>query len=466
MIVDHPKEEAHLKWTVYMLLCVLVVAAGPVDADESEGGLTVQSKIAGLALVWQEANYNFAFFDRSPDLDWDAEFERAIGRVMVTNSDYEYIREIQRFVGLLGEAHTNVEPGKAFRARYGGNPALELEEIERKAVVVNSSVALAGELPVGSVILAVDHVPVDRYLREQVFPYLSSSTPHYLWRQSIRGHSWRSVGLLMGEVDSIVHIQIETPDGDTRNISLPRLARDAEIEWAEPPRRAREVLTFKRLDDDILYFALNTFNDEDVVTQFEAHLDDLAGARAVVLDIRNNGGGSSSRGWAIGRYFSDTALEVSHWRTRTHTAAYKAWGRHSEDPELQAHAAMDAWYEPPEFSFIDPPERNFTVPVAVLVGSSTYSAAEDFLAFMRAVPNCVFVGGPSAGSTGQPLAVKIPGGAWVGITSKRDTMPDGTEFVGIGVMPDIEVTQTLTAFREGRDPVLERAVAHLQERMR
>ena len=104
--------------------------------------------------------------------------------------------------------------------------------------------------------------------------------------------------------------------------------------------------------------------------------------------------------------------------------------------------------------------------VAVLMGSSTYSAAEDFLAFMRAVPNCVFVGGPSAGSTGQPLTFEIPGGAVVGITSKRDTMPDGTEFVGIGVMPDIAVSQSLEAFRDGRDPVLERAVEELEARLR
>ena len=126
---------------------------------------------------------------------------------------------------------------------------------------------------------------------------------------------------------------------------------------------------------------------------------------------------------------------------------------------------MNAWYEPAEFGSVDPPERSFNIPVAVLMGSSTYSAAEDFLAFMRANPNCVFVGGPSAGSTGQPLSFRIPGGAWVGITSKRDTMPDGTEFVGIGVVPDIEVHQTVADFRAGRDPVLERALEALKGKL-
>ena len=452
--------------TVCWMLCALVVAVGPTCADDGEESLTVEDKIAGLALAWQEANYNFAFFGRSPDLDWNEEFKRAIPRVMATASTYDYIREMQRFVALLGEAHTNVEPGKEFRTRFGGHPAVELEEIERKAVIVNSSLDLAAELPAGSVVLAVDGVPVDRYLNDRVFPYMSASTEHYLWRQSIRGHRWRSVGLLMGEAGSMVEIEIDTPDGDTRRMSLPRLATAAKIEWTHPPRRARDVLTFERLDGKIVYFALNTFNDKEVVTQFEKHLDDLAAARAVVLDIRNNGGGSSQNGWNIGRYFSETPLGVSHWKTRTQTAAFKAWGRFSEDPERKAHAAMDAWYEPAEFGTVDPPERTFNMPVAVLMGSSTYSAAEDFLAYMRANPHCIFVGGPSAGSTGQPLAFEIPGGAWVGITSKRDSMPDGTEFVGIGVMPDIEVRQTVADFREGRDPVLERAIDVLQEMSR
>ena len=42
-----------------------------------------------------------------------------------------------------------------------------------------------------------------------------------------------------------------------------------------------------------------------------------------------------------------------------------------------------------------------TVPLAILLGHSTYSAAEDFLAFMRALPQVIYVGSRSAGSTGQ-----------------------------------------------------------------
>ncbi len=456
-----------MKCTRPRLVAQLILACGaPLLAYGQSDTLSMERKLAGLSMVWQEANYNFAFFPLSPDLDWDIEFEKAIARVMDTGSDRDYIREIQRFIALLGEAHTNVEPGRAFRATHGGVPPLELDEIERKAVVINTSRDLAADVPFGSVITHVDGRPVDEYLLEHVFPYMSASTEHYLWRSSIRGHKWRALGLLVGDVGSPLTIGFETPENDSREIVVERLPYNAEVDWQRPPRSSDSPVTFRRLRNGILYFALNTFNTPDVVTAFEQHLDELETVQAVVLDVRENAGGNSLHGWNIGKYFSDDSLEVSHWRTRAHVAAYKAWGKFSNNAERKAYFEMNAWEGPTTFSKVDPPERTFPIPVAILIGSSTYSAAEDFLAFMRAAPNVVFVGSTSAGSTGQPLSFPIPGGAWVGITSKHDRMPDGTEFVGYGVSPDVEVMQTLETFRAGADPVLERAIEVLEQRLR
>lgn len=71
----------------------------------------------------------------------------------------------------------------------------------------------------------------------------------------------------------------------------------------------------------------------------------------------------------------------------------------------------------------------------------------------------------SAGSTGQPLVIDLPGAGAIGIASKRDTMPDGTEFVGYGIEPHIFVEQTVRALRAGRDLVLEAAVKAVKDRL-
>ena len=68
---------------------------------------------------------------------------------------------------------------------------------------------------------------------------------------------------------------------------------------------------------------------------------------------------------------------------------------------------------------------------------------------------------PSGGSTGQPLAFRLPGGGSARICVKRDTAPDGTTFVGKGVQPDIRIEPTQADVRAQRDVLLERAVAEL-----
>lgn len=100
--------------------------------------------------------------------------------------------------------------------------------------------------------------------------------------------------------------------------------------------------------------------------------------------------------------------------------------------------------------------------MAVLIDAGTRSAAEGFVVFMDQIPGVTLVGRPSNGSTGQPLIVSLPGGGFALIVSKRNTYPDGTEFVGVGIQPDIVVETTIDDVRAGRDPVLERARAVLR----
>jgi C-terminal processing protease CtpA/Prc len=58
----------------------------------------------------------------------------------------------------------------------------------------------------------------------------------------------------------------------------------------------------------------------------------------------------------------------------------------------------------------------------------------------------LIIGMPSGGSTGNPIGFVFPGGGGVMFCSKKDTYPDGTEFVGVGIVPDIEVRETVSSF--------------------
>ena len=50
------------------------------------------------------------------------------------------------------------------------------------------------------------------------------------------------------------------------------------------------------------------------------------------------------------------------------------------------------------------------------------------------------------------------------LCTKKDTYPDGKEFVGVGIQPDIPVSKGLSDYIENKDPVLETAIGYLSER--
>lgn len=101
------------------------------------------------------------------------------------------------------------------------------------------------------------------------------------------------------------------------------------------------------------------------------------------------------------------------------------------------------------------------IPTAILIGHNTGSAAEGFLVYADNQGNMTEIGEPTFGSIGQPMIFELPNGGTGRICTERDTDPDGREFVGCGIKPDIEIRTTLSNYMENRDPVLEKAIEYL-----
>ena len=121
------------------------------------------------------------------------------------------------------------------------------------------------------------------------------------------------------------------------------------------------------------------------------------------------------------------------------------------------------WYESTPETIQPGKGDKIGVPVAVLIGHGTASAAEDFLIALDSIQRAVFVGQKTFGSTGQPLIVDLPGGGSARVCTKKDTYPDGREFVGFGVSPHVPVEPTVEDILVGRDATLEKGIEVLRQ---
>lgn len=415
--------------------------------------LSNEEKIAGLSKFWSEAKYNFINFPLVPDLDWDKTYLEFIPKVLATKTTLEYYRVLMQFCAKLKDGHTNVYAPRELNEEIYGRPAITTRMIEGKVVIIRIlDEKLKNEgLKIGQEIIEIDGMPVKKYADEKVAPYISDSTS-----QSMEITVYQHF-LLNGKVGKHVELTIKDLDGKAFLRMLPRLHWN-EINKMVTPRKPFEM---KMLPNNIAYVALNSFGTYEAAEMFGKNFAEISKADALVIDLRENGGGNSGVGYQVLSYLVDKPFKGSKWFTREYHPTFRAWGR--EEKTYGDESAREVNMEQiGKMRGVN--TQPFLKPVIVLSSPRSFSAAEDFLVAFKPLKRGKIVGEPSGGSTGQPLEISLPGGGSARICTKYDSFADGTAFVGVGVIPDIAVSPKISDFTEGKDTVLDAALRELRRK--
>lgn len=459
-----------MKRIMMVLVCLVVffvtAAAQETVNKAAETKLTDADKLYWLSLLWSEAKYNFVYFDQVPDLDWDATYREFIPKMLATTDELECYRTLQAFMASLKDGHTFISLPNRIRERFD-QPPLNVQEIEGLPVVTSVARELSENIPLGSVVLEVDGTDSKDYIQESIYPFFAHSTEHVRYDLAIRGFSNNGMGLLMRQAGSKIMLKMKTPAGEIieMQVTCDRSSKD-EINWVSALQKPKGLLAYRWLEEGILYIALNSFNDPKIIEEFKAILPEVEKAKGVVLDIRFNSGGNTNNGTAILDYFADHELTGSKWKTREHRSAQYAWGRNLKSDYHDTYGSLNAWFEGGTMTMTHTEGQKFLVPVVVLIDYFTASAAEDFLIFADQLDHFTFVGRPTNGSTGQPVYYQLPDGGVAGICAKRDTYPDGRDFVGYGIQPDVPAAPTIRSIAEGTDAVLEKGLEVIKQKVK
>jgi carboxyl-terminal processing protease len=236
------------------------------------------------------------------------------------------------------------------------------------------------------------------------------------------------------------------PQGSTANLSIDR------GNGAQPISVTRGPYYFPPLDSRVLpdgvgYMRLSDFviagttlpNGTELLADLDRRLDDLdaQGAQGLILDLRDNSGGSlQTTDELLGRFLPDTARSVHEVDQRGHETFGLAGGR--------MHARQ--------------------LPMAVLINAGSASASEVTAAALRDAHRAILVGQKTAGAVASSELLPLPGGGGLQIAVASATAAEsGAELDGVGVSPDVAIQQsrTLADYRTGTDSQLAAAVAAL-----
>lgn len=411
---------------------------GPAAEVPYRERLTVEQRIAGLSMFWAEARSYFVHFDHVPDLDWNQVYLDYLPKVMAAETTADYYRVLMQLAPLLQDGHTNIYPPQELAKRFYARPPLRTLLVDGKVLVERvDSKRLAGRVHPGEEIVSIDGLPVQRYAEERVAPFASSSTPQ---DRLVRMYGYQ---LLTGAADAPVKLGLRDAAGRAHEESVARSGYD---DIAAPP-----AFAFRMLPGGVAYFALDHLESDAGPKAFKAVLPQIMQARALVIDVRGNGGGSTEFGDQILAYLTKSPIPHAMSLRRDNDAGFR-----------QGDRSPIVWAPPFDFPSGEAAHAEvFTGKVAVLTGPRTFSAGEDFVLAFDALHRGVTVGETTGGSTGQPLMFRLPGGGTARICAKLDLLPDGTPFVGRGLKPDIEAHASVQSIRSGADPVLDRALQAL-----
>ena len=201
--------------------------------------------------------------------------------------------------------------------------------------------------------------------------------------------------------------------------------------------RIASSLSYRILDDNIGYIYCGSFNNG----MGEGNLDDvltyLAPCNGLIIDIRNNGGGQLTNAEQLAARFTNQERLVGYMQHKT--------GKGHND-----FSSMEEQRLKPSKGI------RWQKKVVVLTNRSVFSAANEFVKYMKCCPQVTVVGDQTGGGAGMPFFSDLPSGWSVRFSAcpMYDKNKQCTEF---GIAPDHWVQMTDEDLSRGRDTIIEYA---------
>lgn len=202
-------------------------------------------------------------------------------------------------------------------------------------------------------------------------------------------------------------------------------------------------LKYKILDDNIGYIYYSSFSNPIGNGNIDQVLYDMAICDGIIIDVRNNGGGTITNAAKLASRFTNEKVLTSF-------ILHKTGKGHSD-------------FSKPEPVYLEPSNHiRWQKKVAVLTNRHSYSATNDFVNSMRLLPNVTTIGDRTGGGSGLPMSSELPNG-WSVRFSSSPHLDAHMEHIEFGIEPDIKINMTREDLLRNKDTIIEKARAFLKE---
>jgi len=409
-------------------LAVPVSSGASYDDASLVSTATAEGRLVVFDDVWETIEDHY-YDPRFHGVDWQAKRASFRPAAAKANNTYEFYELMRQMLASLRDAHTRVySPDEKFD---WWNPrfvtvGLAVREVEGVPVVVQvdpNSAAAQTDIRAGDAITSLDNVPIAKLIAQRLENSGASSD------ERVR---FRSIATLFdGPAGTSVKVGWTTRGGKTKSVVLQRY-------WTQ-----RQLGFSTQHKDKLAILKIDAFTQSVALDFSKALTSALAGAEGIVLDLRGNGGGDAEAMADVASLFLDDGINLGRFADRSGAAF-----------ELQTYSKR--LWRVPQLAQIK-------LPLVVLTGESTSSAAEIMVAALQASHRARVIG---AATCGCVLAIRnrhaLPDGGLLDVSEFDYRTASGVRLQDRGITPDQLIPLTRSALYSRRDPVLDAAKSFLE----
>lgn len=376
-------------------------------------------RLLALFRYWNAFAYYSPYTDIM-DEDWDAVLARMIPTMLAAKDNQSYLLCLSELTAATQDAHAMVFSSDILQKHFGPNlPPVLFTQVEGQIVILEVSPEFEETCPLqpGDIVLALDGTPIAEVIRQQIryvsVPYpdkVAGRLQFCLFRSKNKSMRFR---VLRGQQEA----ELDVPCLQGTHFAGNELPSH---EWVA---QGIGLLNPGFLAQEELPLILEEFKDAD------GFIVDLRQYPAVplMLDMPS---------------FVYAQTEIFN------IISFPDYGAPGEFMML-----------PNEMGEENP--NYYRGKLVILIDQTSMSQPEFTAMLLRKGPSAIVMGENSLGADGDVIGVPLPGNTLATFSGIGIFTPEGNQTQRIGVAPDIYVYRTIEGIREGRDELLEAAIAHI-----
>jgi C-terminal processing protease CtpA/Prc len=381
-------------------------------------------RLLALFRFWNYVEYFFPY-KYQMDQNWDLTLMEFLPRTINPVCEADYYSSLKELSAKLNDTHALFGANKLFNVFGWNYIPFDVKFIDNKAVVTgfkNESLSKINDVKVGDVITKVKGKTIGELIKENQ-KYVEGSNSAAI----LNNIEWT---IFNGSTDTG---EIEFVRNDKITIKTINWYpyKDLKINYENNSEK------YKFLENHIGYANLAVLTPDDV----PAMMEKFKNSKAIIFDIRNYPQGTN---FVIAEYLNPEPKNF----VKSIDADLSSPGRYIWRKEDTPCGKINPDY--------------YKGNVVLLVNEKSISHSEFTAMTLKVAPKTTIIGSQTAGTDGRNYRFEIIKGLWTSFTTYGVFYPDKTEVQRIGIVPDIEVKPTILGIQQGKDEVLDRAIAFIQ----